>query len=510
MDEGRSTSLRQGRVPRDISESLGKMPPQALDLEETILGAIMVASNSDEVTKVMQFLKPEHFYHDGHREIYQAIVDLKTAGSPVDMRSVKYQLQKTGKLEIVGGGFAIAEITANVSSAANIEHHCAIVYEKYLKRELIVMASTVHQSAYEDDSDVFSMMDEYENAIRAMKANLPGGNEVKIGDEVYKITQEIQGRTDEVLEITGVPSGFTQLDKITMGFQKGDLIIIAGRPSMGKTALAVCAGLNAAVDFKVPVGIFSLEMPARQLALRMASVKTGMNMKTLRTKKFNPMDWENFIQKTSKLAGSEIYIDDKAALHINELRSRARRMVARHNVQMIIIDYCQLMKGDTKFKSREQEISSISAGCKQLAKELDIPVILLSQLSRDVEKRGGLKIPMLADLRDSGSLEQDADVIIFPWRPGYYKIDGDYHEGRDRIFIQGLTKLFIAKHRNGELGEPFLKFVNYLTAFENTDYCFEDQVPISTTVDVPHTEVTRTLPPATDKVNPANPNDPPF
>jgi replicative DNA helicase len=497
MSERQSNRL----VPRDISESLGKLPPQALDMEQSVLGSILISGK--ERPNVLQILKPEHFYSDAHQEIYAAIVELVNQGNPVDLRTVANHLEKTGKLELVGGKYALVLLSDAVASAADMQYHALVVYEKYLLRQMIIVANEINVDAYDSGGDPHAIMEKFEKSIRSIHDNLPGGKEVHIKDELIKITNTIQKRTSEVEEITGIPTGFNQLDKILMGFQPGDLIIIAGRPSMGKTALAEQILLNVAVDFKMPVGMFSLEMPAYQVALRAASMTTGMNMKTLRTKMFNPLDWTNFIHKTAKLAGSPFYIDDTSALSIPELRARARRMVSRYGVKIIAIDYCQLMKGDSSYKNRNLEIGSITAACKGLAKELMIPVVLLSQLSRDVEKRGKEKIPILSDLRDSGSIEQDADVIIFPWRPGYYKIEGD-SEGN---FIPGLTKLIIAKNRNGELGEPFVKFINYLTAFENVEYAYEHQGP----PDPPKNAEGQPLTPLPDnRIEPVDPEKPPF
>lgn len=467
-------SLRTSRSqPRDLSESLGKLPPQALDLEEAILGVLMLESKSPAILKVLEFLKPEHFYTEPHQEIYHAIITLVNEGKSIDMRTVRTQLTKTGKIEICGGAYYLADLTSKSSGTMTLEDDARVVFEKHLLRELIKAAGEVNQDAYNYDGDPFRIMEKIEKILINLNQSLPGGSETSIKDEVTRIADVIRKRTTELMGLTGVPSGFLQVDRITLGWQPTDLIIIAARPSMGKTALAVQAGINTAVDFGIPVGIFSLEMSAYQLALRATSIRTGMNIKTLRTKMFNPLDWDNFMTRTAKLSGAPLYIDDTGGLSLSELRSKARRMVSNYGVKLIIIDYVQLMRGESYMKgvSREQEIGTISRGCKALAKELNIPIILLSQLSRDVEKRGGAKIPILADLRDSGSLEQDADIVMFPWRPGYYKIEED-SEGR---FVDGLTKVIIAKHRNGELGEPFLKFIPYLTAFENIDFPYEHQ-----------------------------------
>lgn len=457
---------------KDLSQYLGKLPPQALDAEEYVLGGMMLESKGDAVRKGLEMLRSHYFYAGGHPEIFEAISTLSNSGAPVDMRAVKNHLDKTSQLEIAGGAYRLAELTSKVSSTSDIEYYSTIIIEKYLLRHLITIASGIHNDAYDNDADPFRLIEGLEKELANTNQSLPGSSGTHIKEEIKKLIDVIGKRTDENVGMTGVPSGFPQIDKITLGWQPTDLILIAARPSMGKTSLALQFALNAGIDFNIPVGIFSLEMSSFQIGLRATSITTKMNLKTLKSKKFETWDWTNFMDRTSKLSGAPIYLDDTGGLSLMELRSKARRMVSKYGVKMIILDYIQLMKGESHHKgNRENEIGSISRGCKALAKELNVPFILLSQLSRAVEQRGGAKIPMLSDLRDSGSLEQDADVVIFPWRPGYYKIDED-GEG---AFVDGLTKVIFAKHRNGELAEPFLKFIPWLTAFENVEYAYQHQ-----------------------------------
>jgi replicative DNA helicase len=447
---------------RDISESLGKLPPQALDLEEAVLGALMLEKNA--LTAVVEFLRPEHFYSDAHKEIYQAIIDLFKASDPVDMRTVVAQLRKNGKLEIVGGAYAIAELTSKVSSAANIEYHARIVIEMAIKRELIQIASLVHHEAYEDTTDVFELLDKTEQSIFAISdANLRKNYE-NMKSLMYRAITELQEKKNHKDGLTGVPSGFSRLDRVTSGWQKSDLIIIAARPGMGKTAFIVSALRNAAVDFNYPVAIFSLEMASLQLVNRLISAEAELDAEKIKKGNLAEFEWQQLVHKTNRLSSAPIFIDDTPALSILELRAKCRRLKAEHNVQLIVVDYLQLMKGEIG-GNREQEIASISRALKGIAKELEVPVIALSQLSRGVETRGGDKRPQLSDLRESGSIEQDADIVMFLYRPEYYKITVD-EEGMP---TQGLSEVIVAKHRNGSLDSVKLKFIGKYTKFADFD-----------------------------------------
>lgn len=467
MEQGRSMPLRLSSkssklIPRDISESLGKLPPQALDLEEVVLGALMLEKNA--LNAVVEFLKPEHFYLETHKEIYTAIVDLFKSTEPVDMRTVVNQLRKTGKLELVGGAYYIAELTAKVSSAANIEYHARVVMEMAIKRELIQVASQIQSDAYEDTTDVFELLDKTEQSIFQISDSNLRKNYDNMRNLMARAIQELQVLKEHKDGLTGVPSGFTELDRMTSGWQRSDLVIIAARPGMGKTAFVVSALRNAAVDFKIPVAIFSLEMASIQLVNRMISAEAELESEKIKKGNLAEHEWAQLVHKTSRLSSAPIFIDDTPALSILELRAKCRRLKAEHGIQVIVIDYLQLMRGE-QGGNREQEIASISRSLKGIAKELSVPVIALSQLSRSVETRGGDKKPQLSDLRESGSIEQDADIVMFLYRPEYYKITVD-EEGMP---TQGTGEVIIAKHRNGSTGNVKLKFIGKYTKFADLD-----------------------------------------
>lgn len=464
--EQKSTSLRASSgagnrakvLVRDISESLGKLPPQAPDLEEAVLGALMLEKNA--VIAVVEFLRPEHFYVEGHKIIYEAIVELFKAGEPVDMRTVVAQLKKAGKLEMVDGAYKIAELTSKVSSAANIEYHARIVIEMAIKRSVIEVASQMHHDAYEETTDVFELLDKVERDVFDISDKNLRRNISRLRDLIVQSILEMQGKKDRKDGLTGVPCGFSALDRITGGWQNSDLIIIAARPGMGKSAIMMSAVRNAAVDFEMPVAVFSLEMSNIQLTNRLLSAEAEIDGEKLRRVDMTEYEWGQLSQKTNKLSAAPIFIDDTAGLTILELRAKCRRLKAEHNIQLVVVDYLQLMKGD-KGGNREQEISSICRALKGIAKELNIPLIALSQLSRSVETRGGDKRPQLSDLRESGSIEQEADVVLFLYRPEYYKITID----EDGLPTQFMAEIAVAKHRNGALDTVKLKFIGKYTKF---------------------------------------------
>lgn len=477
MEQNRSTSFRLSSkstklIPRDISESLGKLPPQALELEETVLGALMLEKSA--LNAVVEFLKPEHFYSEGHREIYNSIITLFKSSEPVDMRTVVAQLRKDGKIELVGGAYYIAELTSKVSSAANIEYHARVVIEMAIKRDLIQIASQVHQDAYEDTTDVFELLDKTEQSIFAISDSNLRKNYDNMKNLMYRAIQELQKLKEHKDGLTGVPTGFSSLDRMTSGWQNSDLVIIAARPGMGKTAFVVSAMRNAAVDFKRPVAIFSLEMASVQLVNRMISAEAELEGEKIRRGQLLDHEWQQLVHKTNRLSAAPIFIDDTPALSILELRAKCRRLKAEHNIELIIVDYLQLMRGDSA-GNREQEIASISRALKGIAKELQVPVLALSQLSRGVETRGGDKRPQLSDLRESGSIEQDADIVMFLYRPEYYKITVD-EEG---LPTQGMGEVIIAKHRNGSTGTVKLKFIGKYTKFSDFDSPIVSDNPFS-------------------------------
>lgn len=467
--ENKSSSLRVGhksnRLSRDITDGLGKLPPQAMDLEEAVLGALML--EKDALTTVIDILKPASFYSDAHKEIYAAIVELFNNSEPVDMRTVANQLRKNGKLEMVGGSYYIAELTSKVSSAANVEFHARIVTEMAIKRNLIQVASEIHHDAYEDTTDVFQLLDKTEQALFEISEANIRKNYDNMRSLMAKAIQELEERKNHKDGLTGVPSGFSALDRVTSGWQKSDLVIIAARPGMGKTAFVVSALRNAAVDFNHAVAIFSLEMSSVQLVNRLISAEAELESEKIKKGNLADYEWEQLIHKTTKLSNAPIFIDDTPALSILELRAKCRRLKAQHDVQLIVIDYLQLMSGDSSKGggNREQEIASISRALKGIAKELEVPVIALSQLSRAVETRGGDKRPQLSDLRESGSIEQDADMVMFLYRPEYYGITED-ESGMPTV---GTGEVIIAKHRNGSLENVNLKFIGKFTKFADLD-----------------------------------------
>lgn len=473
--EGMPQKIRLGYKSRnlaqsgDLSESLGKLPPQAVDLEEAVLGALML--EKDALNVVIEILKPESFYKDSHKEIYAAIVELFNKSEPIDILTVTNQLRKNAKLELVGGAYYISGLTAKVSSAANVEFHARIITEKAIKRQLITIASDIHKEAYEDTTDVFDLLDKTEQSLFEVSEVNIRKNYADMGTLMHQAITELEAKKHQADGLTGIATGFTALDRVTSGWQRSDLVIIAARPGMGKTAFVVSAMRNAAVDFKKGVAIFSLEMSSIQLVNRLISAEAELDSEKIKKGKLEEYEWEQLIHKTAKLSEAPIFIDDTPALSILELRAKARKLVAQHSVELIIIDYLQLMSGDSSKSgggggNREQEIASISRALKNIAKELNVPIIALSQLSRAVEVRGGDKRPQLSDLRESGSIEQDADMVMFLYRPEYYNITTD-EEGNS---LQGVGEVIIAKHRNGSLDTVKLKFIGKFTKFSDLDF----------------------------------------
>ena len=470
MDEAKQTPLTTAKSRRiglsTISENLGKLPPQAVEIEEAVLGALML--ERDALSNVIDILHPESFYKDANQEIYAAIVELFNDSQPIDIKTVTYQLRKVGKLELIGGAYYVAELTTKVNSAANIEYHARIIAEQSIKRELIRISSEIQRDAYEDTIDVFKLLDRAEQSLFDVSESHIRKNYDKMSSLLHQAIDEIQTKKDKKDGLTGIASGFSALDRVTSGWQPSDLVIIAARPGMGKTAFVVSALRNASIDFKTPVAIFSLEMSSVQLVNRMISAEAELESEKIKRGDLADYEWEQIMHKTDKLSQAPIFIDDTPALSILELRAKSRRLVAQHGVRLIIIDYLQLMTGDTSGKgggNREQEIASISRALKGIAKELNVPVLALSQLSRAVETRGGDKRPQLSDLRESGSIEQDADMVMFLYRPEYYGLDTD----ESGMPLNGLGEVIIAKHRNGRTDTVNLKFIGKYTKFTDWD-----------------------------------------
>ena len=433
-----------------IAEFGGKLPPQALELEEVVLGALML--EKDAYSVVSEFLKPECFYKESHQNIYTAITNLALNQEPIDMLTVTQQLKKIGKLEEVGGQAFLSELTGKVASAANIEYHAQIIVQKYLARELIRVSSDIQTKAFDEKTDVDELMQDAEGQLFEITQR-----------NLKKDVTHIGPIITEAIDL--IPSGFNYLDQITSGWQKSDLIIIAARPAMGKTAFVLSMAKNMAVEYNFPVAIFSLEMSNVQLVNRLIVNVSEIEGEKIKHGKLANFEWEQLHSRTSQLLNAPIFIDDTPSLSVFELRTKARRLVKEQKIQCIIIDYLQLMNASgMNYGSREQEVSMISRSLKGLAKELNIPIIALSQLNRGVEGRTGAdKRPQLSDLRESGAIEQDADMVLFIHRPEYYKITQDENGNS----LLGIAEIIIAKHRNGSTDDIRLKFTKEFIKFEN-------------------------------------------
>jgi len=443
------------------ASATGKLPPQAPELEMAVLGALML--EKDALTSVIDLLKPDSFYKASHKLIYEAIIRLFDKSEPIDQLTVVQELREMGSLEAAGGPFYVANLTLKVNSAANVEYHARIVTETAIKRAMITVANDVLRDAYEDTTDVFNLLDTTEAALFEVSESNIRKNFDDMRSLMGKAIKELEEKKTQKDGLTGVPSGFTALDRVTSGWQPSDLVIIAARPGMGKTAFVVSAMRNAAVEHKRAVAIFSLEMSSLQLVNRLISAEAELDSEKIKKGSLADYEWQQLNHKITDLSAAPIYIDDTPGLSIRELRTKCRRLRSQKDVQMIIIDYLQLMSGNTDGRggNREQEIASISRALKGIAKELNVPVLALSQLSRSVETRGGEKRPQLSDLRESGSIEQDADMVIFLYRPEYYGLDQDA-EGNS---TQGVGEVIIAKHRNGSLETVQLKFIGKYTKF---------------------------------------------
>jgi replicative DNA helicase len=450
----------------------GKVPPQAVDLEEAVLGAIML--EKDALTSVIDILKPELFYKEAHQIIFSAIHRLFAKSEPVDILTVTNELKRSGELEIIGGAYYITQLTNRIASSANVEYHVRIITQKYIQRELIHISSEIIKEAFEDTTDVFDLLDKAEQGLFAVSESNLRRNYEDMQSLVREAIREIEAARTQDAHLRGVPSGFTEIDRITAGFQKSDLIILASRPGMGKTALALTIARNVSIDFNKPVAIFSMEMSSIQLVTRLISCETQLPAEKLRRGTLENYEWEQLNAKISKLIDSPLFIDDTPALSIFELRAKCRRLKAQHNIELIIVDYLQLMVGQADGKgNREQEISHISRSLKALSKELNVPIIALSQLSRAVETRGGSKRPILSDLRESGAIEQDADLVMFIYRAEYYKLDQDENGNP----TAGMAEISIAKHRNGSLGTITLRFISKFAKFTDPETGDLDTIP---------------------------------
>lgn len=449
-----------------IDTSIGHVPPQDVEIEKALLGALLI--DRDAFTVVSELISPETFWDPRHQKIYNAIQTLNVKELPVDYLTVMEELKREGTYEEVGAPAYVIGLTENVMSSAHIEHHASILADKYMARELITFSSRVATNAFDEGQDIKDVMQEAEADLFVISQNNLKQDYTQIDPVLKQARDAIQKAAANTGGVTGVSTGYTELDKITSGWQKSDLIIIAGRPAMGKTSFALSLAKNIAIDNKVPVAFFSLEMNNLQLVNRLISNVCSISGTKILNGQLDDDEWKRFDNNIGKMQGAPLYVDDTAGLSIFELRTKARRLAKEKKVKLIMIDYLQLMNASgAKFNSRQEEVSTISRSLKGLAKELDIPIIALSQLSRAVEQRPGEqgKVPQLSDLRESGAIEQDADIVIFVHRPEYYHILEDA-QGNS---LKGMAQICIAKHRKGATKDVTLSFKSEYTRFANPD-----------------------------------------
>lgn len=458
--------------------------PQSLEGEQAVLGSML--TNKEAVAKALQWLSPEHFYKDAHSKIFSIMIGLFHDSEPIDTISVVDKLKKSKELEGVGGAYYITGLVEAVPTTANVESYAKIVLEKALLRQLILMSHELASKAYDDREGVDDILDAAERSIfNITQKRLKGGFQ-RLEPILHDSFEALDAKSAKGGMITGIPSGLADLDNLTAGFHPGELIVIAGRPSMGKTALALTIARNAAVDNKHGVGIFSLEMANQELAMRMLCAEARVNSHLVRTGNLPKKQWKNLSIHVGELAAAPIFIDDSAAITVLEVRSKARRLMAEHNIELIIVDYLQLMQGPKRVENRQQEISVITRSLKALAKELNIPVVALSQLSRAVESRNP-PIPQLSDLRESGAIEQDSDVVMFLYRKWFYEkfkqSESDMDDFEDKTDKKA-ADIIIAKQRNGPTGTIKTAFIEQYARFENLARYTED-IPYSQSEDTP-------------------------
>jgi replicative DNA helicase len=440
----------------EVDHSSHKLPPQNIEAEQSVLGGILIENGA--INKVMEILTVDDFYRDSHQRIFNALVDLSERDEPADLITLTNELRKSNQLDPIGGASYLASLIDSVPTAANIEYYAKIVKEKAILRKLIETSTDIITQSYEDRGDVESFLDEAERAIFEISEKRVKPSFYSIRDIVKESFKTLERLFEKKELVTGVPSGFKELDRLTAGFHASDLIIVAGRPSMGKTALCLNLAQYAAIEKRIPVAIFSLEMSKEQLVIRMLCSEAQVEGTRLRTGFLTESDWPKLTLAAGNLSDAPIFIDDTAAVSVLELRAKARRLKGEHGLGMLIIDYLQLMKGRAKVESRQQEISEISRSLKALAKELSIPVIAVSQLSRKTEERQGMR-PQLSDLRESGAIEQDADLILFLYRDEVYNRSEDNPN-------KGKAEVIIGKQRNGPIGKIEMAFLDKFTTFK--------------------------------------------
>ncbi len=469
-ENSKNNSRKRAVAPTIIkvgANEMGKLPPQAPELEDSVLGALMI--EKEAYGSVADLLRPEVFYKDQNRVIFEAIRALASKEEPIDTITVCEKLRSMGTLAQAGGATYVADLTRRVASTAHLRYHAQIIAQKATARDLIALAAQIEEKGFDETQDVEELMQEAEAGIFEISQR----SQKRDVTQIDPVIEEAFARMDKAAKndgsISGIASGFTALDKITSGWQSPDLIIIAARPAMGKTAFVLSMAKNMAIDQRIPVAIFSLEMSNVQLMNRLFMNVCEIEGDKIKTGKMKPDERKQMNIKVNVMKGAPLYMDDTPSLSIFELRSKARKLVREHGIRLIIIDYLQLMNAQgSSFGSREQEVSIISRSLKALAKELDIPIIALSQLNRGVESRQGIegKTPQLSDLRESGAIEQDADMVCFIHRPEYYHLYNDDKTGKD---LRGLAQIIVAKHRNGATDSIWLRFRGKYAKFQNED-----------------------------------------
>lgn len=462
-DRRQQKGLSYNRI-ESVMGVTGKVTPQAVEFEEAVLGALMM--DSDTISDVLGILNAKMFYVEANKHIFEAIHELYKENQPIDILTVTNQLRKQKMLESVGGASYLAGLTNRVSSSANIQYHARIVMEKFVVRELITNCNSIITDAYDESRDVLDVLDNAETKIFDIIEDNFQRDSKKLSDVVDKAILELKNLREKDDDLQGVPSGIRMIDEKTGGWQRSDLIILAARPGMGKTSFVLTIARNAAIDYNRPVAFFSLEMSATQLVHRLFAMESGISSEKISKGNLSNDEWDRLVYSIPNLNKPNLIIDDTPGLTIFDLRAKCRRLKKRDNIQMIIIDYLQLMsggKGENKNGNREQEISNISRSLKALAKELDVPVIALSQLSRAVENRANSKKPQLSDLRESGSIEQDADMVLFIYRPEYYKLE----TFEDDTPARGMAEIIFEKNRHGSPGPVRVRFEASLTKFSD-------------------------------------------
>lgn len=464
MAENNSNNTKKRKTSTPIDTTYGHLQPQATDIERAVLGALMI--DKDAFSMISEIIRPETFYEPRNQKIYQAIQNLNMSERPVDIMTVTEELKKEGTIDDIGGPGYVLDISAHVASSANVEYHAHILAQKFLARQLIQFASRIEEKAFDDTVDVDALMQEAEGTLFEISQKNMKQDYTQIDPVIQQAVDILQKASANTGGLTGVPTGYTQLDEMTSGWQQSDLVIIAGRPAMGKTSFALSLAKNIAVDYRIPIAFFSLEMNNVQLVNRLISNTCEIAGSKMLNGQLTPDEWERLDKNLRKLTGAPVYVDDTPGLSVFELRTKARRLAREKGVKIIMIDYLQLMNANgMKFGSRQEEVSTISRSLKGIAKELNIPVLALSQLSRNVENREGLegKRPQLSDLRESGAIEQDADMVLFVHRPEYYHIYQD-EKGND---LHGMAQIIIAKHRKGSVGDVLLNFRGEFTRFQD-------------------------------------------